>query len=206
MFNKYLSDSSLRVLDIGAGGDFVTNFAIAWDVDQGNAERIDEIIGEKSWDIVFASHCLEHMADPDDALRRWFSLVKPNGIFICIVPDEQLYEQGFFPSIFNSDHKATFSINEPPSKRKHHQHFVSELIHNLETKGYRIKIEYLSRQDANYNYNLLRSSLIARILFKISRRLFYKLRVFLLKLNLMPKDQTLQANTCAQICFILQRL
>ena len=32
-----------------------------------------------------------------------------------IVPDEDLYEQGYWPSLFNGDHKATFTISKERS-------------------------------------------------------------------------------------------
>ncbi|NDE18079.1 hypothetical protein EBZ80_24485, partial [bacterium] len=42
-------------------------------------------------------------------------LVKPGGHLFFIVPDEDLYEQGVFPSRFNPDHKATFTISKTRS-------------------------------------------------------------------------------------------
>jgi hypothetical protein len=55
------------------------------------------------------------MVNPQEAIQSWFSLVKPGGHLITIVPDEDLYEQGHFPSIFNSDHKSTFTISKSNS-------------------------------------------------------------------------------------------
>ena len=34
---------------------------------------------------------------------------------MVIVPDEDLYEQGVFPSTFNADHKWTFTISKSES-------------------------------------------------------------------------------------------
>src|SRR5213075_2184625 len=45
-----------------------------------------------------------------EAIAGWWSLVKPGGVLFLIVPDEDLYEQGFWPSRFNPDHKRTFTI------------------------------------------------------------------------------------------------
>ncbi len=41
--------------------------------------------------------------------------VRPGGHLFFIVPDEDLYEQGVFPSRFNGDHKATFTISKTKS-------------------------------------------------------------------------------------------
>jgi hypothetical protein len=45
----------------------------------------------------------------------WWALVKPGGYLVIVVPDEDLYEQGMWPSRFNTDHKATFNLGESKS-------------------------------------------------------------------------------------------
>ena len=37
--------------------------------------------------------------------------MRPGGYLVLVVPHEDLYEQGFWPSIFNSDHKVTFRLD-----------------------------------------------------------------------------------------------
>ena len=101
-----------RGIDIGCGPDPVTPGCRGFDLTDGDAERIDEYVDEE-FDFVWSSHCLEHMSDPRDALRRWWTLVRPGGHLILIVPDEDLYEQGFWPSVFNGDHKASFRLRGP---------------------------------------------------------------------------------------------
>lgn len=103
-----------RVLDIGAGRDPVTPQAIGFDLADGDANCITQFPPE-SFDCVYSSHCLEHMYDPPETLKNWWSLVKPGGYLFLIVPDEDLYEQGAFPSTFNPDHKHTFTINKKRS-------------------------------------------------------------------------------------------
>lgn len=103
-----------RVLDIGAGSDPVTPDAVAFDLAHGDANHI--IAFEPgSFDCVYSSHCLEHMHDPVKSLANWWSLVKPGGVLFVIVPDEDLYEQGMFPSKFNDDHKSTFTLSKKKS-------------------------------------------------------------------------------------------
>ena len=63
-----------------------------------------------AYDAVCSSHCLEHMRDVPAALTQWWALVRKGGYLVLVVPDEDLYEQGGWPSLFNSDHKATFRI------------------------------------------------------------------------------------------------
>ena len=63
------------------------------------------------------------MDDPRSAIIDWYQLVKPGGYLIILVPDKDLYEQGAWPSMFNSEHKWTFTIKKNdlnlqiPSKR-----------------------------------------------------------------------------------------
>lgn len=103
-----------RVLDIGAGGDPVTPDAIAFDVESGDANHITAF-EPASFDLVYSSHCLEHLEDPRRTILNWWSLVRPGGHLFVIVPDEDLYEQGVFPSRFSNEHKHTFTIAKKQS-------------------------------------------------------------------------------------------
>jgi SAM-dependent methyltransferase len=111
-----LENSILRGsgLDIGCGPDPIRPDVRRFDQKQGDANRINDFVHEQ-FDFVFSSHCLEHMHHPPEALLRWWTLVRPGGHLIFIVPDEDLYEQGVFPSRFNPDHKATFTIAKQKS-------------------------------------------------------------------------------------------
>jgi len=103
-----------RGIDIGCGPDPVTPEARPFDLGHGDANVISQHVKEQ-FDFVYSSHCLEHMRDPRSAILEWWKLVKPGGYFFVVVPDEDLYEQGVFPSRFNPDHKATFTISKSKS-------------------------------------------------------------------------------------------
>ncbi|NCP72655.1 MAG: class I SAM-dependent methyltransferase [Shewanella vesiculosa] len=104
-----------RVIDIGAGNDPICPWAEGFDVNEGDANYITKYRQVETYDAVCSSHCLEHMLRPLDALTEWWALVKPGGYLVLTVPDEDLYEQGFFPSRFNGDHKATFRLKTASS-------------------------------------------------------------------------------------------
>jgi SAM-dependent methyltransferase len=104
-----------RVIDIGAGNDLVCSWAERFDIEDGDANLIARYRQPGVYDAVHSSHCLEHMHDPKKALSQWWSLVKPGGYLVLVVPDEDLYEQGMWPSIFNPDHKATFRLDRAAS-------------------------------------------------------------------------------------------
>lgn len=137
-------------IDIGCGPDPVTPTARGFDVQDGDANHITRYVSER-FDFVFSSHCLEHMRDPRAALLEWWELVKPGGHLIFTVPDEDLYEQGVFPSRFNADHKFTFTISKARSWSPVSIN-VLDLAHAL-PEG---RLVSLVLQDQNYDRRLLR--------------------------------------------------
>ncbi len=145
-------------IDIGAGPDSLAQYheffplmrsCRAWDMPDGDAQYMAGV-KDDSFDFVHSSHCLEHMKDAHLALSHWLRILKPGGYLVCIVPDEDLYEQGVFPSTFNSDHKHTFTIYKQKSwceKSISVLDMIQQLKQPVETK----KIELL---DATYRYQL----------------------------------------------------
>ncbi len=136
-------------IDIGCGPDPIKPDVRKFDVEDGDANEISKYVTEV-FDFVYSSHCLEHMHKPEQALQEWWKLVKPGGHLIFLVPDEDLYEQGVWPSQYNSDHKATFTI----SKRKSWSsvsYNVLELANSL-PNGNIINLEL---QDIGYDRHLL---------------------------------------------------
>ena len=116
-------------IDIGCGPDPVTPDVCKFDVENGDANQITKYVHEV-FDFVFSSHCLEHMRNPGEAILDWWKLVRPGGHLFFIVPDEDLYEQGVFPSRFNADHKATFTISKAKSWSPVSVN-VLDLVHSL---------------------------------------------------------------------------
>jgi methyltransferase family protein len=105
-------------LDVGGGQDSLACYAelfplirniFVYDAAHGDAQTLRNI-PESSFDFLYSSHCLEHLRDPHEALGNWIRVVKPGGHLIINIPDEDLYEQGKWPSRYNSDHKLTFTL------------------------------------------------------------------------------------------------
>jgi len=137
-------------IDIGCGNDPVTESVAKFDVLEGDANQITKYV-TKQFDFVWSSHCLEHMNDPYKALAEWWRLVKDYGHLLFIVPDEDLYEQGHFPSRFNDDHKHTFTISKNKSWSPVSIN-VLELVASLPGAKKLIKLEL---QDNKYDRRLL---------------------------------------------------
>lgn len=137
-------------IDIGCGPDPITPTVRRFDLEHGDANAITKYVKER-FDFVYSSHCLEHMRGPRAALLEWWQLVRPGGHLFFIVPDEDLYEQGVFPSRFNSDHKATFTIAKARSWSS-----VSVNVLELAQSLPGAEVVRLVLQDQGYDRSLLR--------------------------------------------------
>lgn len=105
-------------VDIGAGSDPLSNNAQqfplmeslkVWDLQDGDAQQMKNA-PDDSYDFVHSSHCLEHLHDPHEAFQNWIRICKPGGYIITTIPEEDLYEQGVWPSTYNGDHKTSWTI------------------------------------------------------------------------------------------------
>ena len=112
-----------------------------WDLKDGDAQDMAGLEDE-AFDFVHSSHCLEHIVDPEIGLRNWFRILKPGGHLVVTVPDEDLYEQGVFPSTYNADHKWTFTIFKTKSWSSVSKNLV-ELVATLGEQADVLKIELL---------------------------------------------------------------
>jgi SAM-dependent methyltransferase len=110
-FQRYLVGDGI---DIGCGNDPVTDDCMRWDLPQGDAQELSGV-SSAQFDWVYSSHCLEHLHDPHRAVTRWWEVLRDSGYLLIVVPDEDLYEQGVWPSQFNPDHKSTFTIHKSHS-------------------------------------------------------------------------------------------
>lgn len=105
-------------IDIGGSPDSLAAYkelfplirnVFVYDQSFGDGQILDNV-PNATFDFLYASHCLEHLRDPTEAVSNWIRVVKPGGHLVVSVPDEDLYEQGVWPSRFNSDHKTSFTI------------------------------------------------------------------------------------------------
>lgn len=110
-------------IDIGAGPDPLSRYhqqfplmtgLRVWDVQDGDAQIMPGV-ADDAYDFVHSSHCLEHLRDPREGFANWIRICRPGGHIITTVPDEDLYEQGVWPSTHNTDHKTTWTIKKSQS-------------------------------------------------------------------------------------------
>jgi SAM-dependent methyltransferase len=212
---KLWGPAELRILtgkgiDIGCGPDPVNKDAMRFDIEHGDANYITKYLSEE-FDYVYSSHCLEHMHKPKEALLEWWKLVRLGGHLFFVVPDEDLYEQGVFPSRFNPDHKATFTISKQKSWSP-----VSLNVLDLANSLPGSQIISLVLQDQNYDRSLMKHGAIypskwVKRFMRIYKKLqnsfgFQKATLESIKNAFTIYDQTLNTDTSAQIQCIVQKI
>ena len=143
-FDKYIKGD---VIDIGCGKEKIVEDARGWDIANGDSDcQYMEGVEDESYDTVYASHVLEHVENPVDAINSWWRILKKDGFLIIAVPDEDLYEQGLWPSMFNSDHKHRFTIHK--DGQANNRINLIDLVKDLPNH----RIEYIKLCDTNYDY------------------------------------------------------
>lgn len=111
-------------IDIGCGQDSIINYnefyplmksLRPWDLQDGDGMLLDGVPDE-SFDFVHSSHSLEHMADPKVAMDNWLRVLKLGGHMVLLLPDEDMFEQGSWPSAYaGADHINSWTISKSKS-------------------------------------------------------------------------------------------
>jgi len=197
-------------IDIGCGSHPITETCQKFDIEDGDANRITTYVTDLgTFDYVASVHSLEHMTSPEESLRDWWLLLKPGGVLLLVVPDEDLYEQGYWPSIFNSNHTFTFTIAKDRSWSPVSLNLLDlvRILPGAEVLSIRL-------QDHGYDRRLLShaswsrrwASLSSYLMLRVPVQARFRnwlLRTCLIALRL-PIDQTL-GQACAQILVLLRK-
>ena len=147
-------------IDIGCGDDSLgehrdtyTNIVDVkpWDLPDGDAQYM-EGVADNTYDFVHSSHCLEHLHNPYQGFANWVRICKPGGYIVVTIPDEDLYEQGVWPSTFNNDHKTTWTI----SKESSWSPVSINLKAFLEMYDKWVTVEKIELIDHNFKYDIER--------------------------------------------------
>lgn len=122
-----------NVLDIGCGPDPIKlpapSTVRGWDLADGDATHL-ATLEDKSFDAVVSAHCMEHLADPETALRNWSRVLREAGYCYILVPLYSCYEK--FKDFqfgtdnagkFNPDHKTSWDLINLDQRPKNHRHF-----------------------------------------------------------------------------------
>lgn len=124
----------------------------SWQPSDGNAMLMGSV-ADNFYDFVHSSHYLTHMDDPVQALGNWIRICKPGGHLVIAAPDEDLYEQGVWPSTFNAHHKWSFTIHKPASWSPRSISVLKLLMHFQDE----IEVLKIEKLDAAFDYKQSRS-------------------------------------------------
>lgn len=146
-------------IDIGCGeqpislyGEFFPGMTglRTWDLPDGDGALL-EGVEDETFDFVHSSHSLEHMSDPLVAMQNWMRVLKKGGHMILLLPDEDMFEQGQWPSAYaGKDHITAWTIKKKQSwcpASINVVDFFGEFADTMEI----LKIEKL---DATYLYSI----------------------------------------------------
>lgn len=113
---KYLNG---KIIDIGCGGDKITPDSYGVDCRPlPGVNLVVRFLNNLSnlipdlFDVVYSSHCLEHMADDVACLKDWLESIKPGGLLILYLPDIRHYHE------FNPEHFQAYAYEEFMRKMK----------------------------------------------------------------------------------------
>jgi len=105
---SYYLQKANKILDIGCGNDKITKDAIG--IDGRNLPTVDHVLENNDdildlnkfflknyFNLIYSSHCLEHLQDDMKALKNWASLIKEGGHLILYLPDDRYYNNDSNP-------------------------------------------------------------------------------------------------------------
>lgn len=138
-----------RMLDVGCGADKLPfDTCIGFDQQDGDANHLSQYFEPASFDVLHGSHVAEHLHDAKASLRDWMTLLKPGGHLIITVPDVGAYENFIYPSRYNPDHKASFSMIYRGSPFPNHYH-IPTLMESFNDVAETLLSRYV---EVNYNW------------------------------------------------------
>jgi predicted SAM-dependent methyltransferase len=124
------------VIDIGCGSDPIpykyAKSVRSWDLADGDAQYM-ESIPDESFDVIWASHVLEHMVDVPTTISHWMRILRPGGEMMIFVPHFIYYEKCRWPSLYNSDHKQTFGGPSPSQVGRMYSHWDENTLASVVT-------------------------------------------------------------------------
>lgn len=123
-----------------------------FDLSSENIGYIGDTRSKECYDFIYGCRFLEKARAPARALAQCWSLIKPRGYLGMLVADEDLFEQGKWPSRFDPRHQWTFTIHKPAGEAGSWSprsiNLLQLILENL--NGFRIVL--LRVDDTGYDY------------------------------------------------------
>jgi SAM-dependent methyltransferase len=87
-----------------------------------------------SYDLIYASHVLEHVPDDRAAMRRMFEALRPGGHAMVLVPLRGESTVDGAPGLSASERRRTFGQSD------HVRQYGSDIVHRLSRAGFRVRV------------------------------------------------------------------
>jgi len=138
-------------LDVGSGNDplMIPADCATFDKNNGDANHLALYFSPNCFALIHASQVLEHMIDAKSALLNWLKLIQPGGHVVCSVPGFELYEGKRDVSIWNPDHKSTWSMLSREGGKKLPHHYLPDFLSSLPKE---FKVLRMTMLAENYDF------------------------------------------------------
>lgn len=107
-------------------------------------------VAPRSLDFLIASHVLEHMPYPLEALRSWYEALAPRGVLLLKVPDKRF--------TFDAKRERTpldHLLHEPPDHRAHYADWVANVGNQSpESPGFEDAVDDLIRRNYSIHFHV----------------------------------------------------
>lgn len=123
-----------------------------FDLSSENIVHIGDTRARECYDFIYGCRFLEKAGAPARALAQCWSLIKPSGYLALVVADEDLFEQGRWPSRFDPRHRWTFSLHKSAGEQGSWSPRSINLLHLIleNLNGFRFVLVRLD--DTDYDY------------------------------------------------------
>ena len=106
-------------------------------------------IESNKYDFILSSHCLEHTANPLEALKEWRRVLKNEGDLVLVLPDKNYTFDEFRPVTSFEHLRKDFEEGTNETDNTHFAEVIS--LHNIEKDdGVETKEQLIDRTNNNY--------------------------------------------------------
>ncbi|MEZ5964210.1 MAG: glycosyltransferase family 9 protein [Planctomycetota bacterium] len=140
-----------RIADLGHGGSKIVPHAVgvdffkcdAWDVIADVRDL--SAFADGSFDTVYSSHCLEDLWHPEQALREWLRILRPNGRLVLYLP-----LRDFYPN-----------VGTPGANPGHKDDYVPEDVTAMLARIAGVEVLVAERREAENSFEVVATKAIA---------------------------------------------
>ena len=109
---------------------------------------------DDSVDFVVASHVVEHLEDPLEALEQMLRITRPGGVLLLVVPDGRVYSFDAGRPRTTVEHVLLDTEEGPQVSRREHSWEWARLIEHTSGDDVRQRVEEFAASDARHHFHV----------------------------------------------------